>query len=202
MGYAEIIAANRRQHEGTFMDRSWRDNPDTNGESVLNNADLTFWQKLTNGAYTYQAISARFVKGFQITQTKVKFIEEILEHKADYSNEKDQLLIKRTELAIGRKYNYFRAPFMAASATVCLLSLFNTKLGLVKRFIPVFIFTPLITFYNKNIGMYGVHSQIDDILELMVGDEGIQVKDTDCKVRQLTKQFVKDAKIDRFTKTL
>ena len=181
------------------MDRSWRDDPDTNGESVLNNPDLTFWQKLTNGAYTYQALSARFIKKFETTQIKVKFIEDIIEHKAEYSNEEDQLLIKRTELAIGKKYNNFRAPFMAAAATVCLLSLFNPKLGLVKRIIPVFIFMPLITFYNKNIGMYGVHRQIDDILELMLGDEGVQVKDADCKVRQLTKQFVKDAKIEKFT---
>ena len=74
---------------GTFMDRTWRDNPEKNGEKVLNNPDMTFWQKLTNGAYTYQALSARFIKRFTVTQTKVKFIEEILEHKADYPIEDD-----------------------------------------------------------------------------------------------------------------
>ena len=67
MGYKEIIAANRKQHQGTFMDRTWRDNPETNGESVLNNEDLTTWQKFTNGAYTYQSLSTRYMKKFKAT---------------------------------------------------------------------------------------------------------------------------------------
>ena len=82
-------------------------------------------------------------------------------------------LVSQVVVPKGASGHHIRAPFMAAAATVCLLSLFNPKLGLVKRIIPVFIFMPLITFYNKNIGMYGVHRQIDDILELMLGDEGV-----------------------------
>ena len=57
---------------------------------------------------------------------------------------------------IARKYNYFRAPFMAVAATVSLLALFNTKLGPLKRIVPTLLAAPLVTFYNKNIGMYGV----------------------------------------------
>ena len=64
MGYREIIEANRRQHRGTIMDRSWKLDPEKNGESVLANDQLTKWQKLTNGAYTYQALSQRFLKRF------------------------------------------------------------------------------------------------------------------------------------------
>ena len=95
MGYAEIVAANRRQHQGTFMDRTWRDDPELNGASVLNNPDLTKWQKFTNGAYSYQALSARFINNYQATQVKVKFIEEVFEQQDNYSSEEDQLLIKR-----------------------------------------------------------------------------------------------------------
>ena len=157
MGYSEIIAANRRQHQGTFMDRSWRDNPETNGTNVLNNDDLTKWQKLTNGAYTYQALSARWYNNFQTTNKKVTFIEDIIENKAQFKAEEDQLLIKRTELALGRKANWYRACFMAPAATVSMLALFNTKLSLGKRMAPMIICGPLIIFYQQNIGMYGVH---------------------------------------------
>ena len=76
-----------------------------------------------------------------------------------------------------------------------MISAVNSKLGLARRVFPMLFFIPLCTFYNKNIGMYGVHRSIDDILELMVGDDRIQVKEEDCRVRQLAKQFVKDKNI-------
>mmetsp|Transcript_5726 Transcript_5726/g.7719 ORF Transcript_5726/g.7719 Transcript_5726/m.7719 type:complete len:155 (-) Transcript_5726:174-638(-) len=154
MGYREIIEANRKQHKGTFMDRTWRFDPETNGEKVLNNDELTFWQKLTNGAYTYQALSARFVNNFETTQSKVSFIEKLVERKSTFSNEEDQLLVKRSELMLLRKYNYFRAFFMAVTATFCTMSLFNTRISIMKRVVPILLAAPLITFYNKNIGMY------------------------------------------------
>ena len=64
MGYKDIIEANRRQHKGTFMDRSWRFDPATNGTDLLKDKNLTFWEKLTGGAYTYQALSTRFMSNF------------------------------------------------------------------------------------------------------------------------------------------
>ena len=112
------------------MDRSWRDNPEVNGSRLLENPDLTFWQKFTNGAYTYQSVSARFFNNFEKTQVKVTFVEGLLERKAEYKTEDDQLLIKRSEMAIARKYNAYRVPFMAVSMTICVLSAFNPRLGL------------------------------------------------------------------------
>ena len=183
MGYREIIEANRRSHQGTFMDRSWRDNPEYNGTKVLMNDDLTFWQKFTNGAYTYQAMSARFINNFEKQRTKVTFVENMVKQKSEFTAEEDILLIKRTELAIGRKVNMFRAPFIAISATICTVAFMNSKLSFAKRVAPFFIFAPLVTFYNYNIGMYGVHREIDDILRLMAGDQGLEPADGDCRVR-------------------
>ena len=154
MGYRDIIEANRRQHKGTFMDRTWRFDPEKNGSTVLNNDDLTFWQKLTNGAYTYQAVSARFINNFEKTNNKVEFIEQLIERKSSFTSEEDQLLLKRSELMLLRKYNYYRALFMAVVGTFCTVSLFNTKIGMAKRVLPVACAGPLLIFYNKNIGMY------------------------------------------------
>ena len=53
-----------------------------------------------------------------------------------------------------RKYNYFRSLFMAVVCTFCTVSLFNTKIGMAKRLIPLACAGPLLIFYNKNIGMY------------------------------------------------
>ena len=53
MNYRQIIEANRRQHKGTFMDRSWRSDPEANGTNTLNDPTLSRWQKFTGGAYTY-----------------------------------------------------------------------------------------------------------------------------------------------------
>ena len=89
MSYSEIIKANRAQHSGTFMDRSWRFDDERNGSKVLNDKSLTFWQKLTNGAYTYQAMSARFINNFEARQVKVQFVEGIVQGKAEFKEEDD-----------------------------------------------------------------------------------------------------------------
>ena len=123
---------------------------------MLANDDLTRWQKFTNGAYTYQAVSTRFLSNFYGGMKKVDFVEGILENKSDYKTEEDKLLIKRAEIAIVRKFNWFRAPFMAGTATICFLALANTKLSPFKRMAPICFAGPLIIFYQKNIGTYGV----------------------------------------------
>ena len=85
---------------------------------------------------------------------------------------------------------------MAISATVCLMAMFNTKLSVARRVFPILIVGPLVTFYNKNIGMYGVTRDIDSILILMAGDQMNETKDGDCEVRRLTKSFIKDQGIN------
>ena len=169
MGYKQIIEANRRQHKGTIMDRSWRFDPETNGEMVLANDDLTRWQKFTNGAYTYQAVTSRFISNFQIQMKKVEFVESIIEKKSEFQTEEDKLLIKRAELTLLRKYNWYRAPFNAGAATICLLSIANPKLSPARRIAPLCLAGPFIMFYQNNIGSYGVQRQIDDLLILLRG---------------------------------
>ena len=85
---------------------------------------------------------------------------------------------------------------MACAATFCIFSLFNTKVGIAKRVIPSLMAGPLVVFYNKNIGMYQVQRQIDDVFYLIVGDEGNVAKDSDCEVRKVTKSFMRDNQID------
>ena len=176
------------------MDRTWRDDPERNGAAVLNDPNLSFWQKFTNGAYSYQAMSGRFMSNFENTKTKVTFIENLIENKNEFKEEEDRLLLKRAELAIFRKYNAFRAPFLAGAATVSLLALFNTKLGLMKRLAPTIISFSLIAIWGNNIGMYGVHREVDEVLMLMAGEDESekQMKLADCEVRKLTKQFLKE----------
>ena len=69
-----------------------------------------------------------------------------------------------------RKYNAYRTPFFAGAMTICVLTAVNTSRSLAFRFLPVIVFAPFITLYNHHIGMYGVHREIDSVLELMAGD--------------------------------
>ena len=88
-----------------------------------------------------------------------------------------------------RKYNSYRMPFMACAMTFCVASAFNTNRGLTFRFFPVIVFAPFIVMYNHNIGMYGVHKGIDDILKLMAGEEN-QSGEEVCEVRRLARDFI------------
>ncbi len=81
---------------------------------------------------------------------------------------------------------------MAIAATVSMLALFNTQLSPLKRVAPLLFSAPLIVFYNKNIGMYGVQREIDDVLALMVGEDSASEKSDECQVRKMTKQFIKE----------
>ena len=66
------------------MDRTWRFDDERNGSKVLNDESLTFWQKVTNGAYTYQAMSARFINNFEARKIKILFVEGVIGKKADF----------------------------------------------------------------------------------------------------------------------
>lgn len=156
MTYAEIIKHNREAHKGTIMDRTWRDNTEGQ-EKMLNDPSMSRWKKFTSGAYSYQAVSTNWTNKFERNQVKVRFVEDLIERKDEFKTEEDKLLLKRTEIAVMRKYNSYRVPFCAASMTIMLLAATNTKRGLVFRFLPAILFMPFISIYNHNIGMYGVH---------------------------------------------
>ena len=92
-------------------------------------------------------MTSRFLQNFHTSMKKVEFVEGIIESKAEFANEEDRLLIKRAELALLRKYNWYRAPFMAGAATVSFIAFFNTSLSPFKRLAPLCFSIPLIVFY-------------------------------------------------------
>ena len=175
------------------MDRTWRDGKE-GALAILNDPTLSRWQKLIHGGYSYQTITANMINNFEQNQVKLKFIEDLLERKNEFKSEDDKLLLKRTEMALIRKYNSYRVPFMAISMTVCLLAAFNSNRGLVFRFFPTIALMPFISLYNHHIGQYGVHKEIDSILDLMA-DENLQKAESHnaeevCEVRRLARQFI------------
>ena len=83
---------------------------------------------------------------------------------------------------------------MAGSMTLCVLAAINTSRGLMFRFFPAIAFMPFISLFNQHIGQYGVHKEIDSILDLMA-DENQQKKEEQnalevCEVRRLARQFI------------
>ena len=107
---------------------------------------------------------------FVEAKSKSDFVQSIIDRKAEFKTEEDALLLKRTEMAYMRKYNTYRAPFLAVSMTVCLLAASNSTRGLTFRFLPTIMFVPFIILYNDHIGMYGVRKEIDSILDVMAGE--------------------------------
>ncbi len=89
-------------------------------------------------------------------------------------------MLKKIEIQVLRTYNSYRVPFLAVTMTFCILTACNTSKSLVARIGPPLLFMPFITMYNQHVGMYGVHKQIDtildDILTSNFADESSQVK--------------------------
>ena len=111
MSYSEIIQANRESHKGTFMDRSWK--KDVNHD-VYDDKDSSFTTKVASGSYTYHAVVDRMIKNFSSRQAKVKFLEDLFARKEEFAdNERDMLLLKKTEITVHRAFNSYRVPFMA-----------------------------------------------------------------------------------------
>ena len=83
-------------------------------------------------------------------------MESIIDAKKEFSEE-DQLIIKKAELRILKKYNQFSMGFIFSAIAVAILNGRNTKFSYIARFLPAFILIPFIGVFHKNIGMYGVH---------------------------------------------
>lgn len=58
--YSEIVKLNRESRKGTFMDRSWRNTP----TNILEDKNLSRWEKFKNGGYTFRNISDRWSNSF------------------------------------------------------------------------------------------------------------------------------------------
>ena len=66
------------------------------------------------------------INNFERNQIKVRFIEDLLERKDEFKTDEDKLLLKKTEIAVMRKYNSYRVPFCAASMTIMVLAATST----------------------------------------------------------------------------
>ena len=102
---------------------------------------------------------------------KTEFIENLIAKQDEFESEDDKLLLKRTQIAVIRKYNYWKIPFTGTSMAICVMVAMQKSRSLTYRFLPTIVMIPIVSFYHHSIGMYGVHKEIDQILELMAGNE-------------------------------
>lgn len=98
-----------------------------------------------------------------IKQKKVEFLEQMIDRKQDYPDERDRLLIKQLEVKILNTFNMFRIPFVIGSFGVCLLVLFRSKQPLHVRLLPLVFLGSFSSIYNYHIGQYGVYRNLDGI---------------------------------------
>lgn len=168
MTYSEIVAANREQHKGTFMDKSWR--KANGGLELLDDPTLSKWAKFKGGAYTYHNLTTSIGSNFAKRQQKVEFLETLLARKSGYE-ERDQLLCKKVEIKLMQLFNGYRVPFMAAMATLCFVTLVNPNRTLAMRLGPSMAVIPFVSFYAHHVGTYGVHRGIDKAVAVIESHE-------------------------------
>ena len=71
---------NREKNKDTFMDRSWRERAAKEG-LVLDDPNLTKWQKFTAGGYSFSNLGRSFASKLSLKQKKVEFMEGLIEKK-------------------------------------------------------------------------------------------------------------------------
>ena len=152
------------------MDRAWRQ-ASTESLEAIADPNLTARQKFWKGAYTYQGITTHLSNTMKDKQSKVQFLEDLLNRKQEFEKERDQLLLKKLEMSVMRSYNMYRVPFLALMSTLCLLSVMRTRMNLVIRFAPPLVTMPFIHMYNQHIGQYGVHRRVDLLLSELREDK-------------------------------
>lgn len=145
--YKEIIALNREKNKETFMDRSWREVTDKEG-SVLEDPNLTRWQKFKAGGYSFGNISRRFAGKLALKQKKVEYIENLIENKQSMEDERERLLVHMLQVKVLNTFNMYRIPFLGASFAFCLLTLFRWKQPLYLRMMPTFFLGSFSSLYN------------------------------------------------------
>lgn len=61
----------------------------------------------------------------------------------------------------------YRFPFVGGSMAFCLIFFFQSKSPLQIRMLPLMFLGSFASFYNYQIGQYGVYKNIDSIMKLM-----------------------------------
>eukprot|EP00347_Sterkiella_histriomuscorum_P022416 403338569 len=169
---------NREKSKGSIFDRSWRDRVDTVSE--LDDKNVTKWQKFKDGRYSFDNIGRSFARKLAQKQEIAEFIEDRINNKDKYyDDERDKLLLKKAEMKILVKYNYYRFPYFALSLLVCVSTFFNQKIPKHFKIIPIMILGGFNTMFHHQIGMYGVYKKMDEIVEVLTEKEDTQIaKDT------------------------
>ena len=72
MTYSQILEANRRQKQGTFMDRTWRDN----AENPLEDPNLSKMEKFKSGGYAVRNVIGNFDRNMKIRMREIEFIQD------------------------------------------------------------------------------------------------------------------------------
>ena len=89
--FKEIMELNKESRKGTFLDRSWKDT----ATNILENKELTRWQKFTSGGYTVKNVTERAKN----TQTRKQLMSQYLSNQFDVikeiEDEQDVLMLKK-----------------------------------------------------------------------------------------------------------
>jgi hypothetical protein len=149
--YKEIIQLNREKNKNTFMDRSWRDRVETEG-TPLDDPTLTRWQKFKYGGYSINNVGRKFAQNLNIKKKKVEFLEDLIEMKEQFKEERDRLLIRMLEVKIINTFNMYRIPFLAGSFGFCLSYFMRSKSSLQVRLLPLLFLGTFSSVYNYHVG--------------------------------------------------
>ena len=139
---------NREKNKDTFMDRSWRERAEKEG-SVLDDPTKTKWQKFLAGGYSFSNIGRGFAQKLNVKQRKVEFLENLIERKQQFKEERDRLLIRMLEVKIINTFNMYRIPFVAASFGFCLFFFLRSKANLALKMMPLIFLGSFCSLYNN-----------------------------------------------------
>ena len=85
-------------------------------------------------------------------QKKVEFIEEMIEKRMEYPEERDRLLIRQLEVKVLNTFNMFRIPFLAGSMGFCLAFFLRSNKPLAIRMMPLIFLGSFSSMYNYQVG--------------------------------------------------
>ena len=165
--FEEIIRLNREKNRGTFIDRSWRDRLENEG-SAYDDPSLTKWQRFKAGGYSVGNIGRGFASKLALQQRKVEFLDGMICRKKEFTEERDQLIVRMLEVKVLNTFNMYRIPFMAASFGFCLIVFFRKKLPLHLRMLPLVFLGSFTSLYNYQIGQYGLYRNLDGIFQFLL----------------------------------
>jgi len=128
----------------------------------------SFRQKVSSGAYTYQAVSRRILHRFQLNQKKVGYLEELINNK-DITDD-ERFVVKKVHMQVLKYYNQYRWTFILLATMICVSTAANPKRSMPLRLMPTLIVGPFLSLYTHHVGNYGVHRNIDACFKTLLTD--------------------------------